>query len=242
MNSSGKSLKNDNQSYAKVLLKVVIISIVFLLGIHLTLQYLNLEVFYQQNGQVYELSNRFDFDDESSVPTWISSVLFLSIGAFALLAAYIQSERITRRLWLLIAVIGLVLSIDEIAALHEFVLQTLHVLFFQDDKPSILANAWLVVAPFIVIIMAWLAWKMLQIFPRRTVVLFVVAGIIFLTGAVVVDLFTSVADRETFLNQGIYVGIEEFLELMASALSLYAVVDYVERYSPGSFMSALRRR
>jgi len=47
-------------------------------------------------------------------------------------------------------------------------------------------------------------------------------------GAVVVDIFTSITERESFLNQGVFVGIEETIELLSLVIFVYAVADYLE--------------
>ena len=197
-------------------------------GIHLLFQYLNLIVFSQQVGQFYELSNRFDLDDESSVPTWFAQLLFLAIGVSALMAAYLQAHKPARRLWALIAAIGLIFSLDEISGLHERILQSLHVLFFQDATSTGLANAWWVVLPFVLLASVWLLWRAVYLLPRRTIRLFVVSGVTFLLGAVITDLLVVAAPRETFLNQGIFVAVEETLELLGTVIGLYAILDYLE--------------
>lgn len=210
-----------------------------LTAIHLFLQYLNLEVFYQQQGQVYELSNRFDLDDETSVPTWFSQILFLLIGAAAFTAAYLERKTAVKRLWALIGVFGVVYSLDESAGLHEFVLQTLHVLYYQDAAPTKENNAWLIAVPLILAVLLWLGWLIFRYFPVRTLVLFAVSAGLFLAGAVGVDLATSVTGRETFWNQGVLVAAEETFELLATVLALYAVIDYVERRHFASLSAAI---
>ena len=221
----------------RMLLKITLL----ILFIHLLLQFLNLNVYHQQNGQIYELSNRFDFDDESSVPSWFSQALFLAIGVFALLAAYLQTKKAQRRLWGIIALLGLVCSIDEVAALHERVLQTIHVTFYQDASPTGLDNAWWIIAPLLLIVGGWLVWMMVRLLPRRTMLLFVVSGTTFLVGAVVVDLITSVVSREWFLNQGILVAAEEIVELLASVFALYAIADYLEGNHGTALSNAARQ-
>lgn len=227
--------------FATRMLGVLIGLILILTAIHLFFQYLNLIVFYQQVGQFYELSNRFDFDDEASVPTWFSQALFLVIGVAALLAGYLQANRPARRLWWMIGAIGLIFSLDEISGLHERVLQSLHVIFFQDASPTEFANAWWVILPFVLLISAWLVWKMLHLLPGRTILLFVLSGTVFLSGAVITDLMTITADRETYLNQGIFVAVEETLELIGAAIGLYAIVNYLETYHRETLSKAVKQ-
>lgn len=209
-------------------------------GTHLLFQYLNLVIFYQQVGQFYELSNRFDFDDESSVPTWFAQALFLIISGSAFLAGHLQASRPARRVWWTIAAVGLIFSLDEISALHERILQTLHVTVFQDAAPTGLANAWWIVLPFVLLFSAWLIWKMLHLLPLRTIFIFVIGGFVFLAGAAVADLLISATPRETFLNQGILVAIEETLELLGAIIGLYAIVNYLETYHHSAISKAIK--
>lgn len=217
--------------FANRLLWILLGVLAVTVGLHILLQYLNLAVFDQQQGQIYELSNRFDLDDEASVPTWLSMILYVLLSASAFLAATVQANRSLRRLWLGIGAIGLLFSVDEVATLHEFALQTIHVVVFQNAAPTGLANAWLVIAPFIIVAAAWLLWRMVRVLPRRTIVLFIVAGATFFMGAVITDLLISISSRDNFLNQGVYVTIEETLEFLGIITALYTIVSYIESHN-----------
>lgn len=234
-------LKRSNRSYATYVLKILGVTTLVLLCAHVFLQYLNWEVFYQQNGFVYELSNRFDLDDESSVSTWFSQALFLSIGLGAMLAAHLSVRTAIRRLWQLVGVLGLLLSVDEVASLHEFVLQSLHNQFFRDASPTSTNNAWLLVTPFILLAVAWFVWMAIRILPKRTTLLFATAICSFLVGAIFFDALASIVDRETFLNQGLLIAVEETLELFGSVISVYAIADYIETQHRMRLQSALKR-
>jgi hypothetical protein len=215
---------------SKMILLSSAIAIGALVAIHLLLQYLNLEVFNEANGRIFELSNRFDLDDESSVPTWFSQFLLLAIGLVSGLAAYLQKERAMRWVWGVVAFLGITMSIDEIASLHEHSLQTIHVYFFDEAAPTITENAWLLVLPIILVFATMFGYVLYRYFPRRTSGLFILGGTIFLTGAVAVDALSDVTLSSAFLQQGILVAIEESLELAGSAVVLYAVIDYLERF------------
>lgn len=221
------------------LLKILLISTLIILIAHLVLQYLNLVVYDQQNGFIYELSNRFDLDDESSIATWFSQALFIAISAGAALAAYLSSVTAVRRLWKSISVLSLLLSIDEVTAMHELILQSLHNIFFKDTSSTISGNAWLIVAPFVFAGALWLLWKIAKILPKRTLILFASAVFSFLIGAIFVDMFASIVEREAFLNQGIIIAFEETLELVGCIIVLYAIADYIEAQHGSRLKSAL---
>lgn len=230
-----------NRSFATRVFWWLTLATLAILGIHLLLQYLNLEVYHQQHGQIYELSNRFDLDDESSVPTWFSQLLFLGAGVGSLFIAWLERAKAQRRIWTLIGLVSIVFSMDEIATLHEFALQTLHVTLFNDAPPALLQNAWLVVSPFILATAGFLLWQMIKALPRKTIWIFVASAVTFLVGAIIFDAATSLVDRATFLNQGILVAIEESLELMGVIGAVYAVVDYIETRHIDKIRGALKQ-
>jgi hypothetical protein len=224
-----KNRKNSGRSFAGCVLAVLLIALVVIISVHLLLQFLNLNVFHEQHGAVYELSNRFDLDDESSVPTWLSQFLLLVIACAAGVAAWTQRLRAPRLLWGAITLIALVFSIDEVAILHEYVLEMLHTAFLGDTASNFSHNAWLVVAPFVLAGSCLLVWLMYRHFPKRTLVLLTIAGMVFVSGAMGVDIVTSSGHFSAFMSQGALVALEEGMELAGSMLALYAIVDYLER-------------
>jgi hypothetical protein len=236
-NRVGKPAK----SYSFRLLRILVGAVLAILCAHLLLQYLNLVIFHEQNGQIFELSNRLDLDDETSVPTWFSQILFLAIGISALLAAYLQTNKASRRLWGFIAAVGLVFSMDEAASLHEFILQSIHLIFFQDSAPTIFKNAWWLIMPLILLAATGLFWQMIRLLPKRTLYIFWTGGIIFLIGTIVIDALTVAVPKDTFLSQGVMVGIEETLELLANIIILYAISDYIETRYYDELIKRLRR-
>src|SRR5690606_2966683 len=125
-----KPQKRIHNSFARKIVVAALGIIFVLLVLHLSLQYLNLIVFDEKHGAIFELSNRFDFDDESSLPTWVSQVLFLAVGATAFFASVITKDVSRKKLWAIIGSLGVFVSLDEVIALHETLLQLLHTRFF----------------------------------------------------------------------------------------------------------------
>lgn len=218
------------RSFARKLLIRLLVAWLVIIAIHLVLQHLNLNVYNEKNGFVFELSNRVDLDDEISLPTWFANILMFCIGVTAFFAAYLQRARAKRRLWSVIGVFGIVLSLDEAASTHEFALQSLHNVFYLDTAPEISRNAWWLVAPFILLVGLLLAWQTYKHLPRRTFILFFAGGLTFIFGAVLVDIVAAVTPTSLFIHQGVLVAIEEGFELWGSIVVLYAIVDYIERY------------
>lgn len=77
------------------------------------LNYIN----YQVDELPWLLLQLFELDEESNLPTWLSSFLLLN-NAIALLL--ICNNVVNRNWqWLVLAVGFLILSVDEVAGLHE---------------------------------------------------------------------------------------------------------------------------
>ena len=207
----------------------LIIAIIVIVTLHLIFQFLNLNVYNELHGQIFELSNRFDLDDESSIGTWFSQAMFLSIAITAAIAGYLNKKRPIRRLWYLISVIGLVFSIDEVVSLHEFVLQSVHLILFHENAPTFISNSWWIFAPTILLLAIWLCYQVFKYLPKSTLRLFVAGAVMIVFGAVVVDAFGSALPKNSYASQGITIAIEESLEFLGTATVLYAIVAYIEQ-------------
>lgn len=219
-----------------------LIAVMLILGVaHLSLQYLNINYFNEESGVFFELTNRFDFDDEASVPTWVSQLLFLLISASSALLVALEKIKARKGLWLTVSIAALVGSLDEVATLHENILQSLHLLFFDESSPTVLANAWLIVAPFVLIALFIFIYKAVSLLPKKTLKLIVIAAFLYISGAVFIDIITSSTPTdiasEKFMNQGILVAIEELLELAGLSIMLYTTIDYIE----SKFSSKIKR-
>lgn len=225
---------------------IILLSIISVLAVlHLSLQYINIVHLNETYGPFYELTNRLDFDDESSIPTWFQQLLFLVITFGSGLIAYMQTEKAKRNFWILISILAILGSLDEVASIHENILQNLHTLFFDDSTPTLLANAWVIIVPFLLIAALIFVIKAYLVMPRRTLRLFIIGGVTFFIGSVLVDIMTSSGDStQAFLNQGIMVSIEEILELLGLTVVVYAITEYIEKYHKTQIknsLSALRK-
>jgi hypothetical protein len=211
-----------------------------LLVLHLTFQYLNLERYHEKQGQVFELSNRVDFDDEASLPTWFSQFLLLSIGCGAILASRFEQARSDKRAWRMIGLAAILFSIDEIASVHEFILQTLYLLYYGDVIPTLQQSAWLVVAPFILLGGLLVVWWLYRILPRATWLVFFAGGSMYLIGAAGFEFISNDVAKNTFMYQGIMTGIEEMFEIIGSIVVLYGVINYLENRHSEKIRQALK--
>lgn len=215
-------------NYSLRLLRVLIITALALVTLHLLFKYISVVGFSEQSGFFYELSSRFDINDENSVPQWFSQFLLLGLGAMSFLIAYMDKDKKAKTFWNVVGVLGVIMSIDHVATIHEFTLQTLHNIFFRDQAPSLLANSWLIILPLVLALAVWLLRRAILILPRRALLLLLTAGGIFLSGSVGVDSLANTMPPREFANQGLLGGLEGFLEYIGLVLAVYVVADYLE--------------
>jgi hypothetical protein len=157
----------------------------------------------------------FDLDEEESFGTWFNSGLL-----FAAAVLFLQRARILRawgdgwhRWWQIMGIGLCILSIDEIAGMHEWVNTML------EEVP------WTVVG-FPILIMVGLAYlPFLWRYRWRTGLLFMLAGAIYGGGAVGVEHFTD-ADVNS-LHYNMWTALEEGMEMLGVIVLIYAVLDHM---------------
>lgn len=177
------------------------------------------------------LINLFSVDLENSVPTWFSSqVLFLCAAVLYLIfaAKRTSTERFTR-LWLGLTVIFLAFSVDEIVSFHEGVIGIALQNAF--DLSGILYFGWVVPAAAFVLFFAVIYLRLFLNLPPRTRWLFLLAALLYVGGALGVELvggyYFDLYGGENVVYAGITT-VEETMEMVGAVLFLYALVDYLK--------------
>jgi cytochrome bd-type quinol oxidase subunit 2 len=156
----------------------------------------------------------FDLDEEAGFGTWFSSGILA--GAAVLL---LHQARVLRaqggawhRWWLVLGIGFCVLSIDEVVGMHEYVSTLL------EDTP------WTVIG-FPVFVLVGLGYvPFLWHYRWRTAILFLVAGVVYGSGAVGVEHFTD--SEVNSLHYNMWTALEEGLEMTGAILFIYALLDH----------------
>ena len=175
-----------------------------------------------------------DLDAESNLPTWYSSIALL---ACAVLLGRIASA--TRRLggpfaghWRALSVIFTVLSLDEIARLHEHLgrLQSVW------DTHGLFYFAWVIPGSIAVAVFAVVFARFVLHLPPATRWRFVGAGTVFVAGALVVEALGGWRAETMGMNNmthSLIATVEEVLELAGVAWFLVALLRHLEGLAPG---------
>lgn len=183
---------------------------------------------------VFGLRRLLDFNGEGNAPAWYSSLLFL-LGA-ALLALVARECRAEGRRWqghwAGLALVFLFLALDEAAAVHEQLIDPVRDAL---GAGGVFLHAWIIpyVTALALLLLVYLPF--LRGLPARTLRLMLLAGAVFVAGAVAMEMVGGyVWDRHPVRGVAIVaiMAVEETLEMVGLALFAYAMLDHLAREHP----------
>ena len=197
--------------------RLLVAVVVALLAMHLVLQY---DRFHAAHTP-WEIQQLFDLDEEQSVPNWYSSA---ALGLAALLTALIGARARDDRgpaapRWRAMAWILLYLSFDEVAGLHETVNSLSPISWtIPFGLLALVVGAWLL--PFV--------WRL----PPATRFGIIAAGVIYVTGAVGIELVSSQFFDESNKRQfdyAFFTVAEEGMEMLGIVVLIRTLLKHMER-------------
>jgi hypothetical protein len=194
------------RKYSYTLLTITIIFI----ATHCAMNYYNHEV-EEVNWLVFQL---FDLDEENNLPTWFSSFLLLNSSLVMYLVARINRDRGYFH-WMLLSVGFLVLSIDEVAGIHE----SIH---------TAIDFNWAYAGGILVLALGLSFIPFLLSLNRRLAILFVISGLIYVTGIIGVELLSEDMDEDS-MAYGFATAVEEGLEMLGALLFLAVNLEELKR-------------
>lgn len=171
----------------------------------------------------------FSVNAEQTIPTWYSVLLLF--GA-ALLFLLIAREKIGTKardgwLWGSLFLVFLYLSLDEAASIHEIAAEWLQTDF---QLSGFLAFGWqLAAAPFL-LLFGLLYFRFWLRLPRSTRLHFMLAGLVYVGGAFVIEGFSAARyDALGGLSYGYLVigTLEEFCEMLGVIILIYGLLHYL---------------
>lgn len=187
-----------------------------------------------------------DVDSEGSLYTWYSTLL-LSIAAYLalLLSLYRAKDRSDHhRYWRAIGVIFLFLSADELLSLHE---KLSGLLSSGIETSGAFTFAWVLVALPLVALLAVIFAKFILNLPRRIGIAVVLSGVMFVSGAVGMEMITGIyisgytgaQDVMATPTYRVLTNIEEGLEAFGVIVFIYALLAQGLIYFPNIFTHPL---
>lgn len=187
----------------------------------------------------YVFASLFNLEGELTIPALYSASALLLCSIFLAIIAYakkLAGERYVRY-WGALSIIFLCLSFDEVLGLHELMTSSLtSALHFK----GFLYQGWVILGAVFVLICLLAFASLLTTIPAQTRRLFLIAGTLFVGGAIgmkpVEGYYTNLLalhSQQPNMTYAIIMTIEELLEMLAIIVFIYALLSYISSYMKG---------
>lgn len=177
----------------------------------------------------YGSTRKFSLDEESNVPTFYSAILLLAASFLLFVISREMGERgdADARRWLWLSVIFLCMAVDEAAAVHELLIRPMQQFL---SLPGLFFYSWVIAGFVATLVVALLYYRFLMNLPRDTKVRFLVAGVIFVAGALGVEMIggwyiSRFGEYDT--AYALITTVEELLELAGVSIFIHALVRFM---------------
>jgi hypothetical protein len=181
----------------------------------------------------------FNVDAEANVPTWFSAAMLLFAALLLAIIWRAESARDGRfaRHWGALAVIFAYLSADEGGHIHEVISTPLPVGEFMQNFGGI---TWLALNGLGLVILCVAYRRFVFALPSDVLRLALASGLVFITGAVGVELATWISRRTDPNSVAVEFMplFEESLEMLGAAIFIYALLLYIARHLPPLVLTA----
>ena len=190
-------------------------------------------------GNVADVFKRFDLGHEPSIPQFFSALGLVTASALLYMIGRFERRDNCRDryYWYGMAIVFFGLAVDESVMFHEMVDTALGLVFEPKGVfyfPWVIAGV-LFAGVFAVIFVPFVARK-----SKRTVCLFALAGTVFLTGAVGMEMIASLIFENAgsdeagvmTLSHTLVQSLEELLEMLGIVLFIFALLDYLANHHP----------
>jgi hypothetical protein len=165
--------------------------------------------------------------EEANVPTWYSSMLLFACAvALASIAGLVRASGAPMfKQWAVLSGVFGYMSLDETAQIHER-LNSLHLL---SNLRGVFYFGWIIPASIVVLVVGVAYLPFVFRLPKPTRIRFIVAGVIYVGGALVMEMpLGAWATRhgENNLGYALIDGVEETMEMAGAALFLVALLRH----------------
>ncbi|MCH7973247.1 MAG: hypothetical protein IH949_05085 [Bacteroidetes bacterium] len=216
---------NLNFSTKKVIRLLVVIVII------LTLLSLigQLYKYFLFEGNDRYLVDLINVDKEKNFPTWFASlnILFCSILLFIISSVKRKTRDSFFYHWFTLSIIFLLMATDEIMQLHEQVITPIRGLL---NTTGYLYITWVIPGILFGILFLVVYLKFLIHLPRQIKVLFIMSGLIYVSGAIGFEIIGSnhiYYYGQNNISYALLTAGEEFLEMSGILLFTYTLLKYI---------------
>jgi hypothetical protein len=216
--------------FAKKLTRVLTLVVIGLVIAHVTTHFI---AYTTGHGNQFGLLRQFDLNSENNIPTWYSSVALLFCAVLLGIIGFHKRKAKASffRHWLTLAGAFLYLSTDEAASIHEMTGRLLHgVLKPYDYFHGYLFYSWVIFGGIGVLIVVTAYCRFLADLPAKTRYLFLLAGTLYVGGALGVEViggrYHYLYGRENF-TYAMLGACEEGLEMLGIVVFISALTSYL---------------
>jgi len=210
-------------------IKIMLTIIIVLAALHIS----QLVVFFEVGDpDKFDFIEMIDFDYEANLPSFYSSAAILFCAALLwLISSHKRKERLPFRFhWLGLAIIFSLLGLDEAISLHEE-LGDFTERFELFDAHGYLYFAWVVPYAIALTLFVLAYVRFVLALPRSTGLLFVISGVMFVAGAMGIELISAneadLNGTDTVFYSVLYTA-EELCEMFGIVIFCYALMRYIE--------------
>jgi hypothetical protein len=179
----------------------------------------------------HKLVKLFYVDLEMNVPAFFSMTMLLIASFLLAIIAFLKKQEKAAFVlqWTTLSLGFLLMAFDEVIAVHERLIEPMRAVLGEENL-GVLYFAWVVPAIPLVICLGVLFLRFLWNLPAKTKTCFILAGAIFLGGAIGCELIESayceIYGKENLLYM-IQTTIEESMEMGGIILFIYALLSYL---------------
>ena len=171
----------------------------------------------------------FDIDQEANIPAWFSSCIILFAAGILGIIAFAKKRMNDRfsRYWVALAVIFLLLSIDEASMIHEYSVNPLREFL---NAGGLFYYTWVIPGLAFVTIVGLLYFRFLLSLNTRFKVLFILAGAVYIGGCLGIEMISAYhasLHGEDNLTYMLIATVEELFEMVGIIIFIYALLEYL---------------
>jgi hypothetical protein len=177
------------------------------------------------------LVHLFHVGEEGNLTTWFSAMLFLLSSillAIIARALHVQGQPYVRH-WSILSVVFFYLSLDDAARIHELAVEPLRNLL---HASGVLYYTWIILAIPLLVLLFIFYFKFIRDLPRDTRLFFLVAGGIYVFGAVGMDMAAGyvLTHQLPRLLVSVLVTIESLLQYGGIIVFIYALLTHIRSH------------
>ncbi len=179
----------------------------------------------------------FNVDSEANLPTMYNTALLLCSGLFLTLIAYMVYKGEGKSFpWWILAMVFFALGMDETIKIHEKVSEVVQGRF---DTSGVFQYAWVIPYGIAFIVFVMIMLKFFLSLPAETRKWLLVGGIIYVGGALGLEMAAS--SIYTWGERGhlyyVFATIEETMEMSGAVVFIYAFCNHIDKYLPDFTLS-----